>query len=367
MQKKYDVAVVFGGISNENEVSVITGTMACNVLIKGGKSVLPVYVDHEGVMRAGEELADVTIYKQQSYLKFPQAGIMDGGFVLCDKKGKPKTKIEVGCVLNCCHGGAGEGGAVAGACAFFNLPCASAGLFESAAFMDKYYTKLVLQSLGVNLAKYAYSRDIAGAIEGAKGIGYPVIVKPAKLGSSIGIAKAADEKELEEALKVAFELDDGVLIEQFLSPRREINCAAYLSDGKITVSELEEVTSAGAILSYDDKYTGGGERVFPASLDADTEKHIKSEVERVYSALNMRGVVRFDYIICGNQCYLSEVNTVPGSLSQYLLSDSYKAFNKVLCGVIQQAVTDFDEHAKKRVIKTGILNNIVSNGCKVKR
>ena len=358
MQKSYDVAVIFGGISSENEVSVITGTMVCNVLAKGGKSVLPVYIDHGGKLYADVKLCDVSIYKDGGYKKYPQCGFCDGGVIVFNSHGKPKLVAPCGCVINCCHGGAGEGGAVAGLCNLLNIPVASAGLFESAAFMDKYYTKLVLKSLGAKVAKYAYSRDITGAIESAKTVGYPVIVKPATLGSSIGITKCDDEKELKEALITAFELDGGVLIEEYFSPIKEINCAVYCSNGVAITSECEEVSSDGALLSYDDKYCGGGVRKFPAEIESAVSESIKCETARIYSALNMRGIVRFDYIICGGQCYISEINTVPGSLSQYLLSDSYKSFYGVLCKVIEQAKADFAAQRKKRVISTGILNNI---------
>ena len=187
MQKSYDVAVVFGGISNEHEVSVITGTMACNVLKKAGKSVLPIYITRSGEMLAGENLADITIYKDDNFKGARRACICFGGAVLFGKRGNPKGKTSIACAVNCCHGGAGEGGGISGLFAVNGIPFASAGLFESSAFMDKYLTKLVLKSLGVKVAKYAYLRDITGAIGIAEDFGYPVIVKPCKLGSSIGI------------------------------------------------------------------------------------------------------------------------------------------------------------------------------------
>lgn len=357
-KKSYDVAVVFGGVSSENEVSVITGTMACNVLKKGGKSVLPVYIDHDGVMRAGGELADISVYKNQGYAKSARCGFAVGTVVLFDKRGKPKRTADVGALINCCHGGAGEGGGLAGLCAMLGIPFASAGLFESAAFMDKYYTKLILQSLGAKTVKYVYSRDIKGAIAGANGLGYPVIVKPATLGSSIGITKCEDDEELVSALETAFELDGGVLCERYLSSRREINCAAYFADGKVITSLCEEVASAGELLSYDDKYCGGGRRQLPADIDEAVANGIREETARVYSELGMRGIVRFDYIISGEDVYISEINTVPGSLSQYLLSDGFKSFYDVLCKVIGQAQADFAARKSKRVISTGILNDI---------
>lgn len=367
MLKNYEVAVIFGGISGENEVSVITGTMVCNVLLKGGKSVLPVYIDRQGDMYAGESLATVTNYKGGNLPQSFPCSMASGGFVIFNKRGKPKSVVKTECIINCCHGGVYEGGAVAGAAALNKIPFASANLFESSAFMDKFYTKLVLQSLGVKTAKYVYSRDSKGAIEGAKELGYPLIVKPATLGSSIGIAKADNEEELKEALAVAFELDGAVLLEEYLSPKKEINCAAYYSGDGVVISPLEEVRSSGEILSYDDKYTGGGERVFPAELEEETAERIKDITEQVYSALAMRGIVRFDFIECMGEVYLSEINTVPGSLSQYLLSSSYRNFYKVLCELTDCAKKEFALNASKKVISTGILNNIVvSNACKIK-
>ena len=366
MLKNYDVAVVFGGISNEHEVSIITGTMACNVLKKAGKSVLPVYITRGGEMRADEKLAEIGAYGGEKFDCYATASVCNGGLVLFNKRGKPKHVVTIGCALNCCHGGAGEGGGLAGLFELNNVPFASAGLFESAAFIDKYFTKLVLKSLGVKIAKYRYCRDVEGAIMGAQELGYPVIVKPCKLGSSIGIEKAEDEEGLKSALETAFALDDGVLIEEFLSPRREINCAAYFSSGEVVTSPCEEVFTSGDLLSYDDKYTGGGSRNFPADLPKRTEAHIRSETERIYRALSFRGIVRFDYIIRGKDVFVSEINTVPGSLSQYLLSDSFLSFGGVLLSLIMQAKEDFAHGRGKLKVTTGILNNIPSGAAKLK-
>lgn len=347
-------------------MSVITGTMAVNVLKKRGKSVLPVYITRGGEMIAGDNLADITAYKNEKFDGAFGVCMCCGGFVAFDKKGRPKKKISVGCAINCCHGGVCEGGAVAGLCAVNNVPLASAGMFESAAFMDKYYTKLVLQSLGVKVAKYGYSRDITGAICVAEQLGYPVIVKPARLGSSIGIAKAEDKEQLKSVLQTAFALDSGVLIEEFLSPRREINCAAYFAGGEVRTSLCEEAFTDGDLLSYDDKYTGGDSRQFPADLTGEQAEFIRGVTAWVYQALGMRGIVRFDFILRGEEIFVSEINTVPGSLSQYLVSDGYDSFSEVLLELVEQAIADKEEESQKIVIKTGILNNVTANACKIK-
>ena len=366
MVTEYDISVIFGGVSSENEVSVITGTMACNVLKKGGKSFLPVYITQEGEMLADERLADIALYKEGRLGGMSSLSFVRGGALILNARGKVKARAKIGVILNCCHGGDGEGGAIAALAALSGIPFASAGLFESAAFMDKYLTKLILSGLGVGIVPYVYARSSRDALSSVGALGYPVIVKPSTLGSSIGISRADDEESLSAALDVAFSLDSSVIIERYVSPRREINCAAYYEGGKVVLSPCEEVFTSGDLLSYSDKYSGGGRRQFPADLDEESKNFILNQTARVYGALNMRGIVRFDYIMCGKDIYISEINTVPGSLSQYLVSADYFSFCRVLEKIIATARADFAEKTSKRIIRTGILNNIVPNACKIK-
>ena len=352
-----NIAVIFGGKSNENEVSVITGTMASNVLKNGGNTVIPLYMSQQGELYCGDELLDITNYRDGVKTKFYRALIGKSGVYVLNKKGKTKKFIKVDVALNCCHGGWGEGGGVCGLFAMNGIPLASAGMFESAVFMDKYLTKLILRSLGVKTVKYAYIRQPNEFLQAEK-LGYPLIVKPAKLGSSIGIELVENREELEIAVTSAFLYDDGVVCEKYISGRREINCAAYLKEGKVVTSECEEAVTSGEILSFDDKYTGGGKSVLPAHIPEPIAEKIKKITANVYSRLNMRGIVRFDFLLSGEDIYLSEVNTVPGSLSYYLLSSGFKQFYPVLQAVIAQAEEDFKRQADKTVLKTGILNDI---------
>lgn len=351
------IAVIFGGKSNENEVSVITGTMAANVLKSGGDTVTPLYMSQRGELYTGEGLLNITSYKDGGYEKCSRAVVGKGGVYVLNKRGKMKKYVKIDVALNCCHGGWGEGGGVCGLFALNDIPLASAGMFESAAFMDKYFTKRVLRSLGVKVARYVYVRSPDEYLKAEK-LQYPLIVKPAKLGSSIGIECAENREELETAVAAAFLYDDGVICEKYVENRREINCAAYFADGKVVVSECEEAVSDGDILSFDDKYSGGGTRVMPADIPESLAMKIRKITGNVYSRLNMRGIVRFDYLLGGDTVYLSEINTVPGSLAYYLLSSGFKDFYPVLKAVIVQAEVDYKEAASKTLLKTGILNNV---------
>lgn len=351
------VAVIFGGASNENEISVITGTMAINVLKNGGDEVVPVYISQEGEIYSGDCLSDISNFKKGEFVKAPRAVIADGGVYTFNKRGKVKSFRKTDVALNCCHGGTGEGGGVCGLCALGGIPLASAGIFESASFMNKYFTKLVLKSLGIKTAKYIYLKSVEDINTFADILKFPQIVKPVNLGSSIGIEKVESLEELKSAVETALVYDDAVLVEEYLADRREINCAAYFAEGKVITSECEEVVG-GDILSFEDKYCGGAQSTLPAKLTPSLSTLIKNITKAVYTRLEMRGIVRFDFIISEGKVYLSEINTVPGSLSYYLLSAGFKDFYKVLSAVMQQAREDCDNRKAKTLIKTGILEDI---------
>ncbi|MDE6586368.1 MAG: ATP-grasp domain-containing protein [Clostridia bacterium] len=360
-----NIAVIFGGASNENEISVITGTMAVNVLKSAGYAVTPVYISQDNEIYCDERLGDIANFSSDKYRTFPRAIFANGGVYTLNKRSKPKNFIKVDVALNCCHGGFGEGGGISGLCAVLGIPLASAGVFESAVFMDKYLTKLILSSLGVKTAKYAYVTKSGGCHGDMPP--FPVIVKPVSLGSSIGVEKADNEEQLAVALESALIYDSAAIVEEYFSDRREINCAAYYSEGKVIISPCEEALVKGGIFSYDDKYRGKGASAFPAELPEDISSRIRDTAAEVYSKLNMRGIVRFDFIICDGEIYLSEVNTVPGSLSYYLLSGGFKDFAGILKKVILQAKQDFKDGQNKKLIKTGILENLRPNACKIGR
>ena len=360
------IAVVFGGASNESEISVITGTMCANVLKSGGTDVLPVYISPSGAFYCGEELADIQVFKRGEELKSPRCMVCDGGVYILGKRGRIKKFLPLYAAINCCHGGLGEGGGVGGLFACAGIPMAGGDIFGGAAFLDKCHTKILSDGLGVNTLDYFVvrsSEDIPAAI---KKIGLPAVVKPARLGSSIGVAAASDGEEFEGAVNAALMFDDKVLCERYVKARREINCAAYFYGCEVCVSECEEAFSSGGLLSFDDKYSGGGKSVIPADIPKSTAEKVKDTVRKVYSSLDMRGIVRFDFILEGDELFLSEVNTVPGSLAWYLFAPSMKKFYPVLRAVISQAVADSASAKQKLLLKTGILSSVPACGLKSK-
>ncbi len=196
-------------------------------------------------------------------------------------------------------------------------------------------------------------------------LGYPVVVKPAHLGSSIGISVAKNEEELKEGLARAFTLDDRVIVEKYLADKEDVNCAAYSLNGEIFVSEPEAAFGEG-IYSFEDKYVRrsadhgtpfdvkGGGRV---ALNGDLREKIRAYTRTVYKRMNLQGVVRMDFLVSGGKAYLCEVNTVPGSLAYYLFCERVVDAKSFFSALIEDAVKRGAEH-KKALVTTGILKNV---------
>ena len=214
--------------------------------------------------------------------------------------------------------------------------------------IDKHYTKLALKAIGVNQVEYVkIKRD--GFFAHSEGscrvignrLGYPIIVKPANLGSSIGIKRVNDEKELFSALCEAFNYDCKAICEKYIENATELNCAAYSADGTIVVSELEQPYTEHDILTFDDKYSGSksGEtrKNFPADVDPALRDKVRAIASKIYSEFDFFGLVRFDFLIDGNIVYLNEINAVPGSLAYYLFCRKISEFTELLTGLVRDA------------------------------
>ena len=263
------VAVLFGGKSCENEISVLTGVFVLNLLDRQKYDVLPVYIHTDGGMYTSSKMTELEVFREKRYASFERI-FFDGGsvYALNGAKRKIKRLCKIDVALNCCHGGLGEGGGVSAMMAWNGIPLASPDLTSSGTFMDKSATKLVMRALSIPSVDYVrvnerdYEKRGAFLLKNiATRLKYPVVIKPAHLGSSIGIGLAHNEEEAKRALENAFRLDDRVIIEKYLAHKKDVNCAAYMCKGEIVVSE-PEAAFEGGIYSFEDKYikrqTDGG-------------------------------------------------------------------------------------------------------------
>lgn len=362
------VAVLFGGVSSESEISVLTGTFVCSVLRGSRYEVLPVYVGAKGNFYTHEKFDDPEFFKNGDFLKkATQIFFLGRGvYAVNPKKNKLKKLCEVVAALNCCHGGLGEGGGVSAVMQMNEIPLASPRLSASGVFMDKAQTKLFIKALKIPTVDYIrvneedYRKRGAFLLKSiASRLKYPVIIKPAHLGSSIGIAVAETEGEVKQAIEAAFELDNRVIIEKFLVCKKDVNCAACMLGGEIVVSEVEEAASGDKVYGFEEKYIKkpvdegkGGQRKL---IEGKLREKIRSYTRTVYKRMNLCGVVRMDFLVQGEEAYLSEVNTVPGSLAYYLFCEKISDSRAFFCDLIDEAVCAH-EKGKKKVVSTGILS-----------
>lgn len=364
------VAVFFGGKSNEHEISVITGMLAVNLLRGSSVRVLPVYLPRGGGMCLAN-VNGVEEFRVPDPKKFIPA-------VLCGKEllraGKRKKLGKIDCALNCCHGGMGEDGTLSALLKWNGIANASPDTPVSAVFMSKELGKIAARGLGIPVARaFAVSErewkeDEAALLKRAEAFGYPVIVKPSRLGSSIGIKVAKNKEELRQAFLLSFRLDDGALVEEYFEEKRDINCAAYRKEGKVQISACEEVFSDEAILSFSEKYEGTCARKsqLPADLPEEISRKIQEYTGILYESFGVRGVVRADFLVAGGSVYFNELNTVPGSLACYLFGESLTKSRRFLVSLVEEALAC--GQSDKETVQTGILNsNIFSGGKSCKR
>ncbi|MBE7084172.1 MAG: D-alanine--D-alanine ligase [Clostridiales bacterium] len=344
------VLVFFGGQSVEHDVSIITGVMTLNSIDKLKYEALPVYVTKSGDWVTGKELYDLDNYKKLDNKKLSKVSVIAGENRLYEIKGKRLYKLtEVAVAINCMHGERGEDGSLAGLLSMCNIPLASPDMLSSAVAMDKAFTKIVAKALKIKVLP-SVTVNSASEVNELEDLQYPLLVKPNKLGSSIGVNKADTKEELERAVEYALRYGEAVIIEPCLEDFIEINCAVYRKkDDEIRVSECERPIGKGKVLSFDDKYESGT-RIFPADIDKKISDKIKNITKKIYQTLGFIGVIRIDYFVLGGKVYLNEINSVPGSLSYYLFCDTLKEFSGMLNELIEVAES---KHKKKSTeIKT---------------
>lgn len=369
MKNQKTVGVFFGGKSNEHEISVITGMYAVNLLRTAGYKVVPVYLPRGGGMATSGHMRGVEDFRQPLRERFTPVALEGTNLVRAGRR--RKTVAELSCALNCCHGGMGEDGTLSALLKWNGIKSASPDTPVSALFMNKEYSQIAARGLGIPVARSFAVREEewSGAREEvlarAEAFGYPVIVKPSELGSSIGVTVAENEGELSGALTLAFELDKGALVEEYFADKRDINCAAYRAGGQIITSPCEEVFSGEKILTFAEKYEGSPSArpsAFPADLPESVSAEIREYTERIYGSFHVRGVVRADFLISGERVYFNELNTVPGSLAGYLFGGSLTAVRKFLCALVEECLSRPEE--EKTTLETGILNTGVFSGGK---
>lgn len=388
---KTRVAMMFGGKSVEHEVSVISGIQAYMSMDTDKYDVIPVYMTKNNEMYIGDSIGDIESYKNiDELLKKSQRVIMineDGRVKLVQypvKKLGKNVEVGIDVAFPVVHGTNVEDGGFQGYLKTMGIPFVGCDVTASAIGMDKYITKLVLKESNVpvldarlyTLSDYADMESMMNDIENV--FGYPVIVKPINLGSSVGISVAKSRVELANSVDDAFRYATKVLVEHAITNLREINCSVLGDENDAIASECEEPLHTKDILSYEDKYVsnakGSGSkgmasvsRRIPAELTPEKREEVRELAVRSFKALGCNGVSRIDFMIDADtdKLYFNEINTIPGSLAFYLWEPVGVPYKELLDRMIQLALKrERTEESLTFTFDTNILNQASFGGSK---
>lgn len=371
---KTNIGVFFGGRSTEHEISVISASQAMHAINKDKFEVTPVYISKQGKWYTGESLLDVANYRNIPELLSKVEEVymrpVYGDYNLYKVKkslfgGNIVTKLDV--VIPVLHGSNGEDGIFEGVLESIGIPFAGCNTFSSANGMDKITMKMILQANNIPVVDFVWFTDkqwfaqkdsLIARIE--KELGYPVIVKPANLGSSVGIGRATCRAQLIEKIEEAERYSTRLIVEKMIVNLQEINCSVLGDCDDYQMSVLEEPIKSGEILSYEDKYMGGtkgtkgmqaSQKRIPAELPESETAKIQFLAGETFRVLSCHGVSRVDVIVDADtrQIYVNEINTIPGSLSFYLWEATGIGFDKLMEKLVSLAVKRKREQTLKTV------------------
>ncbi|MEY8606144.1 D-alanine--D-alanine ligase family protein [Muribaculum intestinale] len=375
---KTNIGVIFGGRSTEHEISVISASQAMAAIDREKYDVTPIYITKQGHWYTGAPLFDVKNYRHipellkqctEVYMR-PVYG--DYNLYPANPKGffsssamKPVGKLDV--VIPVLHGTNMEDGIFEGVLQTIGIPYAGCDVLSSANGMDKITMKMILRANDVPVVDYVWFTDkqwhtrrnaLIEQIEDT--LGYPVIIKPANLGSSVGIGSAHDREQLKARIDDAERYSIRIIVEHMLADMQEINCSVLGDCDDYRTSVLEEPIKSGDFLTYEKKYMGGGkgsegmqssQKRIPAELPDDVTKEIQRLAGETFRVLSCHGVSRVDVMIdrTDGRIYVNEINTIPGSLSFYLWEATGLSFDKLMDELVKLALRRKREEGMKTV------------------
>lgn len=375
-----NVVVAFGGMSPEHEVSVLTAMQAISSLQDTDYRLIPLYITKSGRWLTGDSLLELENYKDLKQLEENALGCTFshddlGKPILLETESKgffaKPGQHSIYAVLPAFHGSEGENGAFQGTCDMYNIPFAGSGVFASSLGMDKVKAKELCRAHKIPVTdevsftedEWQHQQDkILNSIES---LGFPVITKPVSLGSSIGVAKAADRESLIDSVETAFRYDNNLIVEQAVSPLMEINCSVLGYSDNIETSVCERPLGQEETLSFDDKYQSdedgskgmaSADRIIPADISDELTEQIQSLSKKIFKTFRASGVARLDFLINADskQVYFNEINTIPGSFSFYLWDESGMNMTELMLQLIDIAI-------KRHRIKMGRIRSYETN------
>ena len=318
------IAIVFGGVSFEHEISIVSSIAMKDVL---NKELVYLFLDASRDMyHIPTNIIKSKLFSTGEYKKFDKVLFQKGGFY---KKGGLFSKdkdVDFDVVLNLSHGGDGEDGILSSVLDFYDIPFIAPRTEACVVSSNKFLTKGYAFSVGVNTLDYKYyTKGDMVCVET-----FPVILKPVRLGSSIGVSIVKTQEELEYALDVAYEFDNAIIIEPFISGVKEYNLAGTKVNGKFRFSIIEEPQKA-EFLDFDKKYLDFSRtsKALEVDLGEKLNNEIKESFKKIYNTLFEGSIIRCDFFVVDDKVYLNEINSIPGSMANYLFENFVELFEEV--------------------------------------
>lgn len=389
------LGVIFGGVTCEHDVSVVSGLQLIENINKNKYEVIPIYIHSNGEWYTGQELLDAKIYKMfekhEANLKKAIIPPNKKGLVIFEKGLFAKTKfVELDVVIPAMHGMNGEDGTLQGLLELANIPYTSSSVLGASIGMDKILMKKVFEAHNLPVLPYTYftreewEKDNDKIIKKVEAeLTYPMFVKPSNLGSSIGISKAKNRDGLVNAIEVATKYDARIIVEKGVENLKEINCSALGFGNEVKTSVCEEPVNWAEFLTFEDKYMRGAKSVknggatnklgvkqggmesmdrrIPANIPQEQTAEIQELTAKAFKCLNSKGVVRVDFIIDqeDNNVYINEINTIPGSFSFYLWKHNGLEYPELIDELVAIAEKANEEKNKNNyTYQSNIIGNI---------
>ena len=367
---KIKVGVLFGGVSVEHEISIISAVQAMNSMDTDKYDIVPIYIGKDRTFYTGKMLMEMDVYKDfedlKRYAKKVTLIRKDDKFYLQSTGLFKRVVDEIDIAFPIVHGTNVEDGTIQGYLNTLGIPYVGSSVLGAALGQDKVVMKQIFESCDLPVSPYVwfydneYLNNTDTIVKSIKKLGYPVIVKPASLGSSVGISVVKSEDDLDEAVMDAITYDTKIVVEKMVENLVEVYCSVLGNYEYAHTSAIEEVMSTEEFLTYKDKYIGGSKgskskgmastnRIIPARISPKLKEEVENLSKEAFRVLNLSGVCRIDFLIDKKKekVYINEPNTIPGSLSFYLWEPVGKKYKELLDEMIMLAIKDYKNKTKK--------------------
>lgn len=371
---KLNVGVIFGGKSLEHEMSIISAIQAMDNIDNEKYEITPIFITKDrdwytgGCLRYIDTFKDLDLLKR--YTKRVNLVNKDGRYILQTCGFIKKELCELHLAFPIMHGANGEDGSIQGYLNLVGIPYVGSNIYSSSVSQDKVFVKQILEANGIPVTKFVwfgerfYRNKKEELFKQIDKLDYPLILKPATLGSSIGIEMITQKEEIDSTIERSFNFDTKILIEEKIENVIEYNCSVLLTPNGNITSEIEEITTNKDIRNYVDKFVyedtdeSSIKRVCPAKISDKLRKEIEFYSLSAFKMLNMRGTARIDFLYDkkNNKLYVNEVNSIPFCFSHHLWEARNISYKELLSIMLKDAI---DNEVKNQSMTLVMDNDII--------